>query len=263
MNVFLQFLSPDPLLLPWPLPQRAPLTCPFKPPNSLWTVQTLSDSPRLTCPLFASPSSPFLCHQPQGERKRGVSPSDPWWTHSEMYLYVYLKRRNSMLTGTAWTHRFLATVEIKTFLFSFKRFWVKTKVMSRVHPSRRWAGTSNVINLTPHYHLHSGVRRVLTSRSPIWKFIDCISDCLSTLGVATGLLTDSWHFLRGARETGLVQRVSHCKSSRVGCAIERMGHNDYNFGPKWKSSCLPFLLKWFSWLVHGSWRGLQQNQWLL
>lgn len=121
MNVCMQFMLPDPLPLARPLPQRAPLTCPFMSTNSLLAVQTFSDSS--SPPFCASPSSSFLCHQPPGERKHIV------WLHLMcdghtvrcIYMCIYIfERSNSMLTGTVWTHRFLAiVVEMSMFVFLF------------------------------------------------------------------------------------------------------------------------------------------------
>lgn len=133
MNVCLQFMLPDPLPLARPLPQRAPLTCPFMSTNSLLAVQTFSDSP--SPPHHTSDS--IWCVM------------DTQWDVS-ICVFTYLKG------GTVWTHRFLSiAVEMSMLVFLFPltfstSFDMKTRVMSRVSPSRQWADTSHFINLTAH-----------------------------------------------------------------------------------------------------------------
>lgn len=89
----------------------------------------------------------------RGKKTYRVTPSDVWWTHSEMYLYVYLhiwkeeqyERTDFFPSALKWACLF--------FFFSLTfsaSFDVKTRVMSRVSPSRQWADTSHFINLTAH-----------------------------------------------------------------------------------------------------------------
>lgn len=105
----------------WPLPQRAPLTCPLMSPNSLLAVWRFTESS--SPPFCASHSSTFLCHQPAGERKH------IFWFHLMcnghtlrcICIWVYtFKKEQFSATETVRMHRF---VVVESYFFGWKLKW--------------------------------------------------------------------------------------------------------------------------------------------